>query len=365
VTPFGEGVDVLWEGLLSGNSAIKEITRFPVERYYANMAACINDLHDSTERSMVYCLIDKVLNNIGMIPHYSLLITASTKAGIDKMTGSNEENKNTYAGCLQPGIGDYISKRLSLKGESIHISAACASSAVALAKGASIIERGRADSVLVCCFDLVTEFIFSGFCALQAMSPYPCKPFDKKRKGMSLGEGAATLLIMNEEKAREYNKKPIAVLKGWAVTNDATHITRPDAEGEGLSLAIERSLTKAGIDAPSISAICAHGTGTYHNDAMELASYKRIFGENKIPLFSVKGAIGHTLGAAGGIEAAVCVRSLLHGIIPPTTGLSEPEHDAEGLVSSSPVKMGLASMLSVNSGFSGVNAALVISKGDN
>jgi 3-oxoacyl-[acyl-carrier-protein] synthase II len=328
------------------------------------MAACINDLDDSCKMSFVYSLIDRVLKNTGTIPPDTFLITASTKAGIDKLTKSNGDNKDKYADCLQPNIGDYISKRLSLKDESLHISAACASSAVALAKGASIIERGRADSVLVCCFDLVTEFIFSGFCALQAMSPSPCKPFDKKRKGMSLGEGAATLLIMNEEKAREYKKKPIGILKGWGVSNDATHITRPDTEGVGLSMAIERSLSKAGIDAESISAICSHGTGTYHNDAMEIASYKRIFGKNKIPLFSVKGAIGHTLGAAGGIEAAVSLKSLLHGIIPPTTGISDPEHDAEGLVSSSPVKRDLTHILSTNSGFSGVNAALIIGQGD-
>ncbi|NLD38900.1 MAG: beta-ketoacyl-[acyl-carrier-protein] synthase family protein [Desulfatiglans sp.] len=328
------------------------------------MASCINDLDASPLRSLIYPLIDRVLKNPCIIPPDTFLITASTKAGIDKLSGSNRGNKDKYADCLQPSVGDYISKRLSLKGESLHISAACASSAVALAKGASIIERGRADSVLVCCYDLVTEFIFSGFCALQAMSPTACKPFDKKRKGMSLGEGAATLLIMNEKKARKFNKKPIGILKGWAVTNDATHITRPDSEGYGLAMAIERALNKAGIDAESISAICAHGTGTYHNDAMEIASYKRVFGKNRIPLFSVKGAIGHTLGAAGGIEAAICLKSIMHGIIPPTTGLSDPEHDTEGVISSRPVKRGLTHILSTNSGFSGVNAALIIGKGE-
>jgi 3-oxoacyl-[acyl-carrier-protein] synthase II len=324
------------------------------------MAACINDLDDSVERSMVYCLIDRVLKNIGLIPPETFLITASTKAGIDKLTVGF---KGFYTECLPPHIGDYISLRLSLKGDSLHISAACASSAVAIARGASLIESGRADSVLICCYDLVTEFIFSGFCALQAMSPSPCKPFDKKRKGMSLGEGAATLLIMSENKAREYNKRPIGILKGWAVTNDATHITRPDTEGYGLAKAIERSLFKAGIDAKSVSAICAHGTGTYYNDAMELASYKKIFGKSNVPLFSVKGAIGHTLGAAGGIEAAICLKSIIHGIIPPTTGLSDPEHGAEDFVSSRPVKTGLSHILSTNSGFSGVNAALIIGTG--
>jgi 3-oxoacyl-[acyl-carrier-protein] synthase II len=334
-----------------------------VDRYYAGMAACINNLDDSHERSFIYSVIDSALKNINMIPPDTFLITASTKAGIDILSRSEKLYKNTYEDCLPPNIGNYISGRLSLKSESIHISAACASSAVALARGASLIESGRVESVLVFCYDLVTEFIFSGFCSLQAMSPSPCKPFDKKRKGMSLGEGAAILLIMNERKAKEYNKKPIGILKGWAVTNDATHITRPDAEGAGLATAIERSLNKAGIDAESVSAICAHGTGTYHNDAMEIASYKKIFRNKNIPLFSVKGAIGHTLGAAGGIEAAICLKSIINGILPPTAGLTDPEHGVEDFVSARPIKTVLSNVLSTNSGFSGVNAALVIGKG--
>lgn len=334
-----------------------------MDRYYAGMAACIDALKKNNQRSMIYDLIDRVLPDAGTIPSDTFLITASTKAGIDKLLDSHKSNAATLENCFLPYISDYISQKLSLTKGNLNISAACVSSTVAIAKGAALIKSGRCDSVLICCFDLVTEFVFSGFCSLQAMSPFSCKPFDKNRKGMSIGEGAATLLLMNAEKAKELNKKPKGILGGWAVTNDATHITRPDSGGYGLSLAIEKSLAMAGISADSISAICAHGTGTYYNDSMELASYKNVFGENRTSVFSVKGAIGHTLGAAGGIEAAISLKCLLHGIVPPTIGFSDPEKGASGLVSSEAIEKDISYILSTNSGFNGVNGAVIMGKG--
>ncbi|MFC1841065.1 beta-ketoacyl synthase N-terminal-like domain-containing protein [Thermodesulfobacteriota bacterium] len=327
------------------------------------MAACISDLKKGDDKSAIYDLIDRVLLKAGTIPSDTFLITASTKAGIDRILDLYKSPGGNSDDCFPPYIGDYIQEKLSLSGGSLHVSAACASSTVALAKGAALIESGRCDSVLVCCFDLVTEFVFSGFCSVQAMTPSFCMPFDKNRKGMSIGEGAATLLLMAPEKAKELNKKPRGVLSGWGITNDATHITRPDKDGCGLSLAIERSLDKAEISADSVSAICAHGTGTYHNDSMELASYKKVFGDVNVPIFSVKGAIGHTLGAAGGIEAALSLECLLHGLILPTIGFSMPEKGAEDLVSSEPVKKNISYILSTNSGFAGVNGAVVLGRG--
>ena len=335
-----------------------------MDRYYAGKASCISDLNYTENRSMVYGLIDRVLHNAGTIPSDTFLITASTKAGIDNILHSRKVGEPCPRDSFLPYIADYIRDKLFLEGESLHISAACASSTVAIARGAALIKSGRCDSVLICCFDLVTEFVFSGFCSLQAMSPFPCTPFDKNRKGMSIGEGAAFLLLMNSKKARELNKEPGASLLGWAVTNDATHITRPDQDGYGLSLAIEKSLRGAGISPDSVSAVCAHGTGTYYNDSMELASYKKVFGKRKVPVFSVKGAIGHTLGAAGGIEAAVSIKCLSQGLLPPTIGFSEPEEGALGMVSSDIIKTDISYILSTNSGFTGINGAVIVGKGD-
>ena len=363
VTPYGNDLEDLWEGLLSGESQIKQVNRFPVDRYYAGMAACIPDLELNSQRSMVYDLIDRLLDNASPVPPDTFLITASTKAGIDKVLDSYSTGETCSSESFLPYIADYISDKLSVTGENLNISAACASSTIAIAKGAALIEIGRCDSVLVCCFDLVTEFVFSGFCSLQAMSPVPCKPFDKNRKGMSIGEGAAFLLLMNSEKAKELDKKNKGTLLGWAVTNDATHITRPDQRGDGLSLAIYKSLVRANITADSVSAICAHGTGTLYNDSMELASYKKVFGKRELPVFSVKGAIGHTLGAAGGIEAAISLKCLSQDIVPPTVGFSEPEEGAS-MLNNEAVRTDISYILSTNSGFNGVNGAVVLGKGE-
>jgi 3-oxoacyl-[acyl-carrier-protein] synthase II len=313
---------------------------------------------------MVYELLDRLFITMAPVPADSCLITASTKAGIDNLEKSARGIPADPDDCLLSHVSDYISRRFNLTGVTQHINAACASSAIALARGASLIELGRADSVLVCCFDIVTEFVFSGFCALQAMSPVPCMPFDRNRKGMNIGEGAAALLLMSPERAKREGRSSPGVLAGWAVSNDAFHITAPDIEGSGLILAIRKALQKSGLPKDAVSAICAHGTGTVYNDSMELTAFREVFGNRKLPVFSVKGAIGHTMGAAGGIEAAICLKGLAAGIIPPTAGFTEPDTGADGLVSNKPVIKDCDYMLSTNSGFGGVNAAIIIGKGD-
>ncbi|MBN1627073.1 MAG: beta-ketoacyl-[acyl-carrier-protein] synthase family protein, partial [Deltaproteobacteria bacterium] len=145
-------------------------------------------------------------------------------------------------------------------------------------------------------------------------------------------------------------------------SNDAFHVTAPDMEGSGLILAVMKALQGAGIPGDAVSAICAHGTGTVYNDAMELKAFRKVFEDRMLPVFSVKGAIGHTMGAAGGIEAALCLRSMDTGIIPPTTGFMNPDEGAEGRVCNRPVINECNYMLSTNSGFGGVNAAIILGK---
>jgi 3-oxoacyl-[acyl-carrier-protein] synthase II len=340
------------------------VRRFATDAYSSCMAACIEDLETTSNRSMVYELLDRLFSTMGPVPSDCFLITASTKAGIDSLEKISRGIPADIQDCLQSHIAGYISHQFELKGDVFNISAACASSTIALAKGASLIESDRAQAVLVCCFDLVTEFVFSGFCALQAMSPFPCMPFDRNRRGMSIGEGAAAILLMSPERALKEKKSSIGALLGWAVSNDALHITAPDRDGCGLIQATTKALQKAGLESCDISALCAHGTGTIYNDAMELTSYRKIFGERNIPVFSVKGAMGHTIGATGGIEAALCLKSLSIGIIPPTTGLIAADEGARGLVSNEPVMMDGDYILSTNSGFGGVNAAVILGKGD-
>jgi 3-oxoacyl-[acyl-carrier-protein] synthase II len=167
---------------------------------------------------------------------------------------------------------------------------------------------------------------------------------------------------MAPERARHEGREPLATLSGWGVAGDAFHITAPARDGCGLVQAVRGALERADLSPEKVAGINAHGTGTVYNDAMELTAFGSVFGDRNIPLHSIKGAIGHTLGAAGGIETAVALRSLAEGIIPPTVGCSDPE--VEGQVGDRPFPLAGDVLLATNSGFGGINAALVLEKGE-
>jgi 3-oxoacyl-[acyl-carrier-protein] synthase II len=254
----------------------------------------------------------------------------------------------------------WLASRLGLSDPGVNVNSACASSTMAVARAAAMIGSGRADAVIVVCVDLVSEFVFSGFSSLQALDPAGCRPFDRNRNGLSLGEGGAALLMMSAEKARREGVRGIGSVVGWGAANDAAHVTAPARDGRGLIQSVRLALGKASIGPDDIAAINAHGTGTVYNDEMEVTAFEAVFGSRRIPLNSIKGAIGHTLGAAGGIEVAVGVRSLADGTLPPTAGFAEPMELRGFPVSPFPQPIDGAYLLSTNSGFGGINAALVL-----
>jgi len=303
------------------------------------------------------------LGQLGPMPANTLLITATTKSGIDNLERIRRCAPAAPADVLPGGLLEEVHRQLGLTGECINISAACASSTIALAQGAELIASGYTNSVLVCCMDLVTEFVFSGFSSLLALAAGPCRPFDRDRNGLSLGEGAAALLLMNGELARQESRSHLGTILGWGAANDATHITAPARDGCGLRQAVLKALDIAGRHADEIAAVCAHGTGSVYNDLMELNALNQIFGNRRLPIFSIKGSIGHTLGAAGGIEAAVGLRTLSEQMAPPTVGFSNPEIGAENKVSFQPSTFSGDCLLTTNSGFGGINAALILEKG--
>jgi len=363
VTSLGYTLDELWQGLLAGHTAIKPVRRFPITNYKAGVAACIPDLMSRDEKSMIHSLLNRLLKNLGPVPPDTFPITATTKAGIDNLERIRRGGKADPNDILPFSIWDILSQRLGLKTPGIHINAACASSTLALARGAALIASGLRDVVLVCAIDLLTEFVFSGFSSLGALSPNPCMPFDRERDGLSLGEGAAALLLMNPSRAQKENRPCLAKIKGWGAANDAAHVTAPSRNGAGLILAVSQAINRANLKAEEISAVCAHGTGTVYNDMMELTAFYQVFGKRKIPIFSIKGAIGHTMGAAGGLEAAVGVKSLSARIVPPTIGFLNPEDGAEDRVSRDVREISGDFMLSTNSGFGGINAVIILEKG--
>jgi 3-oxoacyl-[acyl-carrier-protein] synthase II len=225
-----------------------------------------------------------------------------------------------------------------------------------------MISAGVTDAVLVYAADLVSEFVFSGFSALQALSDQPCRPFDCQRNGLTLGEAGVALLLTSEESTSLQNEEPLAVVAGWGVANDAHHVTAPARDGCGLILACRQALAKAAIETPEIAAINAHGTGTIYNDAMELTAFSEIFGDSLPPVHGVKGSLGHCLGAAGGIEIAVACRALREQQIPGTVGCTDPEAEAQGKIGVQPQCIRGNYLLSTNSGFGGINATVILQR---
>ncbi|OGV73998.1 MAG: beta-ketoacyl synthase [Lentisphaerae bacterium RIFOXYB12_FULL_65_16] len=364
VTGLGDSLATTWQGLMQGRSAIGPVTRFSTDRYTTHVAACVNGLEpESPDGSRLWPLLDQTLAGLGPVPSDALLLTATTKGPIDILENLRRGRPADTQALPMASWLARISRRLGLTTGGINISAACASSTIAVAQGAAAIGAGRAGAAVICCMDLVSEFVFSGFSALQALSPAACRPFDRDRAGLSLGEGAAALVLMPAERARREGQRHLGSVLGWGMANDAAHITAPARDGCGLIQACRQALARAGLEAPMVAAIGAHGTGTVYNDLMELTAFRAVFDGRIPPLHSIKGALGHSLGAAGGIEVAVGLKALAERTAPPTVGLCQPVDGAEGLIQAAPVTIAGDCLLRSNSGFGGINAVLILGRG--
>ena len=360
VSALGTGPDTLWQGLLDGRSGIAPLNRFDCENYLSSQAACVAELRTPQGGSLLDHLLEQLAEQIGDVPRHARLLVASTKGEIDRLENACRIGESLPQAVLFRAFLEKISRRFALTDSGTNINAACASSTIALARGAAMIAAGEAECVLVYAADIISEFVFSGFSALQALSAEPCRPFDRDRKGLTLGEAGVVLLLANEEYASRQKHLPLAMISGWGVANDAHHVTAPARDGSGLIRACRSALKSAGISANQIGAINAHGTGTSYNDAMELTALNELFADNLPPLHGIKGSLGHCLGAAGGIEAVVAAYSLQAQKIPGTIGCENPEEAAHGRVSASCQDIRGDYILSTNSGFGGVNGTLIL-----
>ena len=360
VTAQGDGLEPLWQGLLAGRSGIASLTRFGCENYISQQAACIADLQAPAKGSLLDTILERIAVQIGDLPNDCRLLVASTKGEIDRLTTVCRQQAAIPPAVLFEPLLEKIARRFSLPDRGCNINAACASSTIALARAAALIAAGQAEAVLVYAADLVSEFVFSGFSALQALSAEPCRPFDRQRKGLTLGEAGVALLLMNEERAKLSAESPLAYVAGWGAANDAHHVTAPARDGCGLILACRQALAKAGITADQVAAINAHGTGTVYNDAMELTAFNAVFGAQLPPLHGVKGSLGHCLGAAGGVEVAIACRALQQQLIPGTVGCPDAEEAGQGRLNTAPQKVSGDYLLCSNSGFGGINAVVIL-----
>ena len=360
VTSLGPTLDDAWEGLMEGRTAISDLSRFSPDPYRVRIAACIEGLQGDGGRSMICDLLGRICAASADIPRDSTLILATTKAGIDNLEKRKKGLPARIPDIFPSSLAAFVSRKLDLSSPGFNVSAACASSTVAVGLGASLISSGTTESVFICCADIVTEFVFSGFSALQALSPRPARPFDRNRSGLSLGEGAAYLHLISPERAGIDKIVPRFAIAGWGAANDAFHLTSPAPDGSGLRDAVGRAMERASVQPEEIAAISAHGTGTVHNDLMEIKAFRSVFGDRVPPAYSVKGAIGHTFGAAGGIEVVLATKVLSTRTVPPTVGFRDPEEGAEGMVHSHPVPIDGRYLIATNSGFGGVNAAVIL-----
>jgi len=360
VSALGDGSQKLWQGLLDGRSAIEPLTCFSTGNYVSSLAAGIKDLEAPSGDSRLDPLLERLALQLGDVPVDTRLLVASTKGEIDRFEAARRAGEQLPQSVLFEPLVQKISTRFGLSDTGMNINAACASSTIALARGAALIASGQAESVLVYAADILSEFVFSGFSALQALSPVACKPFDRNRQGLNLGEAGVALLLLSEERAQRQKQASLARIVGWGAANDAHHVTAPARDGCGLILACRAALRKAGIEPARIAAINAHGTGTLYNDAMELTAFQQLFAEKLPPLHGIKGSLGHCLGAAGALEVVVATYALQEQRIPGTVGCEQAEEAGQERVSAACQQISGDYLLCTNSGFGGINAALIL-----
>ncbi len=362
VTCFGVGHEVLWQSLLDGQCGFGSVTRFSTKNYVNDKAACISDLNEVPHGQRFPALLEMLCRREIDIDPNAVFLTATTKDNIELLEDSDrqtEKNPSEFSTC---SILDILQQRWNLHAQGQNINTACTSASTAILWAADMISQGQTDTAIVCGADIVSEFVFSGFSALKAMSSSTSRPFDRERDGLILGEAAAFIVLMSEQRVVREKRESLGVINGWGISSDAHHITAPDRQGKGLQRAIGYAFEKASIPAQAIASINAHGTGTIHNDAMEITALGQIF-KNQIPAaYSIKGAIGHSLGPCGLVEVIVAAKSLQEQLIPPVTGLQTPEAEIAPSLSVKPKTIHGDYALSVNSGFGGINTALILGK---
>jgi 3-oxoacyl-[acyl-carrier-protein] synthase II len=361
ITPYGKGIEQCWAGLMARRSAISRIDRFETGAFHSSCGGVIPGLRYPGGDSLVMQMLALLLDPAVCFPRDALLLLATIKGEIDFLEQSILGGGNDPAASVLDRLLGRVIHRAGTDGGGMIVSSACTSSAAALAQAGAMIRCGHRDCVLVVACDSVTEFIFSGFSALMALDAQPARPFDRNRGGLNVGEAAGYLLLMSEERAIRENREIRGELCGWGMSDDANHMTGPSRDSGGLIRAMEGALESAACARSEVGFISAHGTGTPYNDAMEMKAFRTLFTERPLPVYSVKGGIGHTMGAAGLVETTIALHALRQGMVPPTVNLVDVDDDAAGWVSGScsSIASGRKALVT-NAGFGGVNSALVL-----
>lgn len=376
VSPFGGGVEAFWEGLMANRSAVAPIGRFRAGDLEPAMAAEVPiDVPDPDRagtfavRAAAEACVAAALRPRDVPAPRLGVVLGTTLGGMeifelwDAAAAAGVPPNPALVRVPYFAAAARVAATLGARGPVATTQLACASGTQAVALAADWIRTGRADVVLAGGADLLCRFVVAGFNSLRATAD-TARPFDRDRRGLVLGEGAAVLVLEGAAHARRRGAAPRARVLGAGAAADAVHMTAPDRDGAGVVRGVSAALAQAGIVPSAVDFVSAHGTGTVFNDAMEARALVELFGEGGAPINSIKGAIGHTLGAAGALEAVLCVEVLTRSAIPPTAGLETPDPACAGLdlVRGAPRRRDVAVALSTSSGFAGANAAVVFGR---
>jgi 3-oxoacyl-[acyl-carrier-protein] synthase-1 len=299
------------------------------------------------------------------------LISATTVGGMDHSENFYKEflgnpHKGHLIDIVNHDCGDSTERIADFLGISdflTTISTACSSSANSIIFGAQLIKSGYLDRVIAGGTDSVTKFTLNGFNTLMILDKDGCRPFDENRTGLTLGEGAAYLVMESERAVKSRNSKVMAELTGYGNANDAYHQTASSPEGTGAWLAMEKAFQISNLKPEDIDYVNVHGTGTQNNDLSEGIALQKIFGKNMPPFSSTKSYTGHTLGAAGAVEAVISVLSITHGILFPNLRFETPMKELSIVPFNQVIRgINVSNVLSNSFGFGGNNSTLIISK---
>ncbi|MFH1464495.1 MAG: beta-ketoacyl synthase N-terminal-like domain-containing protein [Pseudomonadota bacterium] len=366
-TAAGRGLAPLVELLHRGGDTFTATPPYPAEGLKPPLCAIAAHLdRDRPAEALLAGAAEEALAQAGLAPSEGRVgLVAGTSTG--DLSGPWERwHRATLAGepaseegCGRGGPTDVLVRDLGLAGPVTTLSVACASGTAAFTVAAGWLEEGLADAVLVAGLDALSLFIHAGFAGLGALSPGGARPFHPERDGLTLGEGAAVLVLEPAEAAVARGARPLAVLLGSGLASDAVHLSAPHRGGRGAAAAMAAALRDAALDPAAVDAVSVHGTGTVFNDAMEAHALREVFGARPLAIHGIKHAVGHTLGAAGAVEAAVVVDALGSGRLPPPPVVLDPALPLPEQPSPLPAPR---IVLSTSSAFGGSNASVVLAR---
>jgi len=382
ITPLGSDLTETWRRLVHGENGFRDITVFAHSGYRSHRAGeCLLPPLDDTPGTksrlprasrLLLPAATEALRMAGLSPHDGLMLSFSSTAGgmgfgeefLRELMASRRVLFNRVARYHpQQQLLDLQEALGFRSGPTFLLANSCASGANAIGHAFDWLQAGRSEVALVGGFEALCELVFAGFDCLQAQTTAQCRPFDQKRSGLLLGEAAGCLVLETEAHAAHRSATPLAVLTGYGHSIDNHHLTQPAPTGAALVRAMRDACDRAGISPAEIDYVNAHGTATSVNDPAELSAYAEIFGhalkEGRPQIRSTKAATGHTLGAAGVIEAIFAVQSLRTHQLPPQLGLECPLDGMQSSLTGTLPAAGAHCVASTNLGFGGANAALI------